>query len=185
VQYLSTYRTTGRGNMEQTYPAPSIDGTDSEVLRDVAAIEALRQFPIFYDTSFEQRLLVFKLGSGEGYQIPAQRADGSPTCAWGEAGCTAPDYITYDSDRLHTTYVAVLLDASADPETDEQQLGFQLLRRLSVLQQKVRDLQALADPTAEDQARLQSLREDLERDESFIEYLIELERAFGISTFLF
>jgi len=185
VQYLSTYRTSNRGNMEQAYPAPSIDGTDSEVLRDVAAIEALRTFPIFYDTSFEQRLLVFKLGSGEGYQIPATRADGTPTCAWGAAGCTAPDYITYDSDRLHTTYVAVLLDASADPDTDEQQLGFQLLRRLSVLQQKVRDTQALVDPTADDLSRLQSLREDLERDESFIEYLIELERAFGISTFLF
>jgi hypothetical protein len=185
VQYLSTYRTAGRGNMEQTYPTAPIDGTDSEVLRDIAAIEALRTFPIFYDTSFEQRLLVFKLGSGEGYEIPTERADGSATCAWGEAGCDTPDYITYDSDRLHTTYVAVLLDASADAETDEQQLGFQLLRRLSELQQKVRDLRALPAPDAEQQERLVTLREELERDESFVEYLIELERAFGISTFLF
>ncbi len=185
IAYLSHYRSGDRGSNEDTYSMPAIDGTDSEVLRDSAAIQALATFPIFYDTSFEQRLLVFKTGSGDGYDIPAERSDGTPTCEHGADGCEEPDFIVYDSDRLHTSYVAVVIQPNAETGIDEQQLGFQLLLRLKNTQQELRALQAIEDPSAAEQDRIIELRLEIERDESFVEYLIELGRLFGISSYLY
>jgi hypothetical protein len=185
VRYLSLYRDVDRASNAATYPEPAIDGSDSEVLRDAAAIEALATFPVFYDTSFEQRLLVFKNGSGEGYELPATRPDGTPTCAYGATGCDQPDYIVYDSDRLHTSYVAVVIQPNREQGIDEQQLGYQLLLKLTQNQQRIRELQALPSLTEDEQAELERRRLELERDESFVEYLIEIARNFGISTYLF
>ncbi|HMI92294.1 MAG TPA: zinc-dependent metalloprotease, partial [Polyangiales bacterium] len=186
VHYLDLYRERGRANNEATYTQPTIDGTDSEVLRDAAAIQALSSFPIFYDTSFEQRLLVFKTGSGDGYTLPETRKDGTPICAYGTDGCDVPDYIVYDSDRLHTSYVAVIIHPQGSEGTiDEQQLGYELLLRLRGTQDRVRELQALSSRNTDEDKELKRLRLDLERDESFVDYLIELGRMFGISTYLF
>ena len=187
LSYLSAYRGFAgtRANQDTTYPDPAVDGSGTEVLRDIATIEALANFPVYYDTSFEQRLLVWKLGSGDGYKIPATRPDGTASCKYGAAGCTAPDYIVYESDRLHTSYVAVVI-APADQSTQsEQQLSFELLRRLSDRQARVRTLAALTSPSAKQSTELGSLRDELARDESFLEYLIELERSLGISSYFF
>ncbi|MEY4576268.1 MAG: hypothetical protein RL701_971 [Pseudomonadota bacterium] len=185
IQYLSSLRRGTRGNQETTYPQPAIDGVDTETLRDFATIQALSEFPVYYDTSFEQRLLVFKLGSGDGYTIPDKRRDGSPTCRDGDAGCTKPDYIVYDSDRLHTSYVAVVIDPEETNKLDEQQVSYQLLKRLSNRQGTIRDLTAKANRSDDEQGQLDRAKSDLERDESFLEYLIELERQFGISSYFF
>ncbi|HEX7480221.1 MAG TPA: zinc-dependent metalloprotease [Polyangiales bacterium] len=186
LSYLSTFRGFNgtRANQDTTYPQPAIDGSDTEVLRDIATIEALSNFPVFYDTSFEQRLLVFKLGSGDGYTIPDKRPDGTATCGYGQAGCAKPDYIVFESDRLHTSYVAVTIDPTGSGTLDEQQVGYQLLRRLYDRQTRIRDLSALPK-SADTDAQLTQLRADLERDESFLEYLIELERKLGISSYFF
>jgi hypothetical protein len=185
ITYMDLYRSQGRANNETTYPDPPIDGTGSEVLRDAAAIQALATFPVFYDTSFEQRLLVFKSGSGTGYKIPAQRSDGTPTCAYGDKNCKTPDYIVYDSDRLHTTYVAVIIQPDRQQGIDEQQLAFQLMLRLRSQQDAIRKLEAKASPSNDDLTQLTSMKERLQQDESFIDYLIELEQQYGISTYLF
>jgi hypothetical protein len=187
LRYLSTFRgffvAPGENNAT-TYPEPAIDGTDTEVLRDAAAIYALSEFPVFYDTSFEQRLLVFKLGSGDGYRIPATRADGSPTCGFGDPGCDVPDYIRYDSDRLHTTYVAVVINPDLGVGIDERQLAFELLKKLAATQDRIRALDGQTMRTAAENADLLRLKLDLERDESFVEYLIELARQYGISSWI-
>jgi hypothetical protein len=185
LTYLSLFRMDSRGNTDTTYPDPAVDGTDTEVLRDIATIEALSEFPVYYDTSFEQRLLVFKLGSGDGYTIPDKHKDGSPTCKYGDANCAKPDYIVYDSDRLHTSYVAVVVDPEETGVIDEQQLAFQLLKRLSERQVRVRDLRANMQRSPDEQDELDRLARDVERDESFLEYLIELERQLGISSYFF
>lgn len=187
VQYMSAFRNFGTRttNQDKTYPAPAIDGADSETLRDFATISALSEFPVFYDTSFEQRLLVYKLGSGDGYKIPETRRDGTPTCAFGTANCSAPDYIVYESDRLHTSYVAVVINPGVASVDDEQQVAFQLLRRLTDRQTRIRDLNAIADRTDDQEQELTRLQESLQRDESFLEYLIELERQLGISSYFF
>jgi hypothetical protein len=184
TQYFSLYRTGNRGSNEQTYTDPAIDGTDSEVLRDVATIQALATFPIFYDTSFEQRLLIFKTGSGDGYKVPDTRQDGSPTCAYGDKGCDNPDFIVYDSDRLHTSFVAVVIRPNGEKVIDEQQLGFQLLLKVKREQEDIRALEAKAGLSSSEQEDLTQRRLKLERDETFVNYLIELERSYGISTYL-
>ncbi|MET0385920.1 MAG: zinc-dependent metalloprotease [Polyangiales bacterium] len=185
LEYLSSFRRADRGNQDTTYPAPAVDGVDSETLRDIATIQALAEFPVYYDTSFEQRLLVFKLGSGDGYKIPETRRDGTPTCSYGADGCDKPDYIVYDSDRLHTSYVAVVIDPEETNQIDEQQVAFQLLRRLTERQSRIRALNESTDRTEDESNELRRISADLQRDESFLEYLIELERQLGISSYFF
>jgi hypothetical protein len=186
LSYMSLFRMFGdRANNDTAYPAPAIDGTDTEVLRDIATIEALSEFPVYYDTSFEQRLLVFKLGSGDGYTIPTTRKDGTPTCKYGDANCDKPDYIVYESDRLHTAYVAVVVDPEETGKIDEQQLAFQLLKGLSERQARLRELRANQARTPDEQTEFERLAPGVERDESFLEYLIELERQLGISSYFF
>ncbi|HEX4355085.1 MAG TPA: zinc-dependent metalloprotease, partial [Polyangiales bacterium] len=185
VQYISTYRDGDRGNQDETYPAPAIDGTDTETLRDIATIEALSEFPVYYDTSFEQRMLVFKLGSGDGYTIPATRSDGTPTCKYNDANCDQPDYIVYVSDRLHTSYVAVVIDPEETGKIDEQQVAFQLLKRLYDRQTRIHDLTQQSALSDDENTELTRIKADLVRDESFLEYLIQLERQLGISSYFF
>jgi hypothetical protein len=186
VEYISAFRNFGTRttNQDKTYLAPAIDGADSETLRDYATISALSEFPVFYDTSFEQRLLVFKLGSGDGYTIPEQRRDGTPTCRYG-GNCGASDYIVYESDRLHTSYVAVVIDPGESAEDNEQQVAFQLLKRMTLRQTNIRTLLDTANRSETQQNELTRLQEGLQRDESYLEYLIELERQLGISSYFF
>ena len=185
LRYLSLYRGLERDSQDVTYPEPAVDGSDTEVLRDWATIQALANFPVYYDTSFEQRMLVFKLGSGDGYDIPATRPDGTPTCGYADSGCTEPDYVVYDSDRVHTSYVAVQISPGLSQNRPEQQITYQLLTGLYDRQEEVRALTALPSRTAAQEARLRTLRLSIERDESFLEYLIELARTFGVSAYLF
>lgn len=173
-----------RGTVDATYPEPAIDGTSTELLRDWAAILSLAQFPVFYDTSFEQRLRVYKLGSGDGADIPTTRADGTPTCAYGAAGCTSPDYITYSSDRLHTTYVAIVIRPRYEYNLPEEELGLNLLKRIRLAQDEARTLEALPTPTAAQTARIRELRAHLAQEDSFLEYLIDVQRQYGISSYL-
>ena len=147
---------------------------------------------MYYDTTFEQRLLIFKAGSGGGFDIPAVQPDGTPSCAYGEAslegshletsqrsaGCANAedaDYVVYESERFRTPYVAVKVRPSLQLNLEEEQLGFQLLRRLVDLQDEITAMPAGA-------ARDTKERE-LAKSESFLEYLIELQVAYGISQF--
>ena len=182
LEYLSSFRNGGtrETNQDQTYADPAVDGVDTETLRDFATIQALAEFPVYYDTSFEQRLLVFKLGSGDGYTIPEKHRDGTPTCRFGDASCNKPDYIVYESDRLHTSYVAVVIDPRNTGKIDEQQVAFQLLKGMSDRQARIRDLNAKTEPS-----ELSRIKLELQRDESFLEYLIQLERQLGISSYFF
>ena len=128
--------------------------------------------------------MVYKVGTGEGSDIPTIRPDGRPTCAYGAAGCTSPDYITYESDRLHTTYVAVVIRPRYDYNLPEEELGLNLLKRIRLIQDEARTLEAIATPTAAQLARIRELRVKLAEEDSFLEYLIEVQRAYGISSYL-
>jgi len=183
-----------RGSQPEVYPGPALRGTTNEVLRSWAAILALAQFPVYYDTTFEQRLLVFKAGSGGGFEIPDVQPDGRPTCVYGSDGlgkghfvvdpnvpngCDTgedADYVVFESRRFRTPYVAVKVRPNLELNLEEEQVGFQLLKKLVDLQD---DLDALpqGDPARADKAR------ELQQGESFLEYLIELQTAYGISNF--
>lgn len=207
IQHMSWYRGSAlgeciedgatvpcRGSQREVYPGPPVTGTSNEVLRSWAAILALAQFPVYYDTSFEQRLLVFKAGSGSGFSIPDIQPDGSPTCVYGTDGLGAghfvvdpnvpndcdtsedADYVVFESKRFRTPYVAVKIRPSLELNLEEEQVGFQLLKRLVDLQNEAEALD-LSDP-----ARAAKLQE-LQHGESFLEYLIELQTEYGISNF--
>lgn len=178
----------------ERFPDPPILGTSNEILRLYAAIFALAEFPVFYDPSFESRLAVFKVSNADGFTIPDVQLDGEPTCAFnqaipdsGHAVCADPDeadYIVYVSDRLHTPYVAVKVRERITYNLEEEQLGFQLLLRLHNQQERVRELEALPTLTPDQRAELNRTREQLTRGESFVEALIEVERIFGITSWL-
>ncbi len=175
-----------RGDQATVYPGPTISDTSNEILRTWATVLALAQFPVFYDTSFEQRLIIFKLDSGGGHDIPDTQPDGSPTMAYGDGSLlghgTAADpedaqYVIYESDRFHTPYIAVRVEPSIEFNLEEQQLGFQLLRRLV-------DLQAERNAMPPGAARDEVSRR-LTQNESFLELLIDLQARYGISNSFF
>lgn len=207
VQHMSWYRGTAlgecfadnvlvpcRGSQPDVYPGPALEGTTNEVLRSWAAILALAQFPVYYDTSFEQRLLIFKAGSGSGFNIPDIQPDGSPTCVYGSDGLGAghmvvdanvlndcdsaddADYVVFESNRFRTPYVAVKIRPNLELNLEEEQVGFQLLKRLV-------DLQNTLDALPPTDPSIPQKLQDLQQGESFLEYLIELQTAYGISNF--
>ncbi len=196
-----TGRVPCRGSQEETYPVdptaatPSyvLGSTTNEVLRNWATMLALAEFPVFYDTSFQQRLVVFKLDSGEGYDVPVEIAtDGTP-CSYSslkldpshDSNCSAEDadYIIYESDRLHMPYVAVKVRPRLTYNLEEEQLGFQLLRKLEDNKRRIQQLEAMASRSPEEEAELRERKQYLFSNESFLDYLINLARMYGISNF--
>ena len=47
-----------------------------------------------------------------------------------------------------------------------------------------RTLEALPSPTAAELARARELRQQLAKEDSFLEYLIDVQRSYGISSYL-
>ena len=86
------------------------------------------------------------------------------------------DYVVFESSGFRTPYVAVKVRPSLELNLEEEQVGFQLLKRLVDLQDEVESLPS-GDPA---QA---SKQQELQQGESFLEYLIELQTAYGISNF--
>ncbi len=183
-----------RGPQAAVYPQPAIQGTSDEILRDWATILSLAQFPVFYDTSFEDKLSIWKIGNGDGHTIPDVQTDGRPTQAYGSAmpgsghavttDSTQADYIVYTSDRLHEQYVAVKSRSRFGYNLEEEQLGFQLLLQMSQTQDRIHTLKAIASPTAAQQAELTQKQQQLQKNESFLQYLIQIQRDYGISSYL-
>ena len=187
-------RTVCRGPQSEVYPGSVVGDTVNPILRDWGTMLALAQFPVFYDTSFEQRVQIFKLSSGEGWDIPAVQPDGSPTCAYGDfavdpahdTGCTAEDadYVVFDSVRFHTPYIAVKVRSRLEFNLEEEQIGFYMLQKAVELQEEVETLRAITDPTDAELAELYAKEDQLHKTESFLEYLIDLQRRYGISSYL-
>lgn len=186
-----------RDSQPVVYDTPALEGTSNTILRSWAGILALAQFPVFYDTSFEQRLVIYKLGSGTGFDLGTIAGDGGPLCVWGGTpvdpthvaadavdgdGCDTAedaDYIVYISERFHTPYLAVKVKPRVDYNLEEEQLGFQLLARLVAMAEQVDALETAGDPGAS------AARVRLQEQESFLEYLIDLQAQYGISNTLF
>lgn len=96
-----------------------------------------------------------KAGSGGGFEIPDIQPNGSPTCSYSTDGlgaghfvldpdalndCDAPedaDCVVFESSRFRTPYVAVKVRLSLELNLEEEQVGFQLLKRLVDLHDEV------------------------------------------------
>ncbi len=178
------------------YPEPALGGTTNVILRSWATILSLAQFPVYYDASFEQRLLIFKPGTGSSFDLPDTRRDGSPNCAYGDftiesAGtpCFETDpaeagYATFHSDRLNQDYAATKIEQRDTFNLELEQLGFQTLVPLIQLQDRIDTLSAIPAPTADEEAELTQARRELTDGESFLEYLIDLQEQYGLSNYL-
>ncbi len=199
------------------FPYPVIQGASDEILRIYATAFALSEFPVFYDNSWERRLDIFQLGSGDGFAIPDTQRDGSQTCAYGTSvrtsgghlgGCSATDadYITYTSDHLRQTFVAVKIRSRDTYNLEEEQLGFQFLLSLDNDQTRVRYLEGTNECTlaadclsnscggtgvctaptlnAAQAAELEHARERLQSNEAYLLTLLEMQRLFGINSYL-
>lgn len=212
LQYVNWYRAPdlfGRGCRNPTtgvtgpcrratadeFPYPVVQGASDDILRVYATAWALAEFPVFYDNSWERRLDIFALGSGDGFTIPDTQRDGGTTCAYGTSVLTSPghvggcaagdaDYITYTSDHLHSTYVAVKIRSRDTYNLEEEQLGFQYLLGLNNDQDRIRVLDAIVGRTPAQEAELNRLRDRLQRNESYLGQLIELQRLLGINSYL-
>ena len=80
----------------------------------------------------------------------------------------------FQSDRLHFAYVAEKVFTRDAFNLEEEQLGFQMLAHLNSLQEAVRALPAGSPELA-------AKREELFENESYLEYLIDLQGQYGIS----
>ncbi len=180
-----------RGPQFEEETSPVIDDTSNEILRDFATIFASAFFPVYYDTSFEQRLAVFKRGSGDGWDIPDVQPDGDPTCAYGTetidpdhvTGCADPDYVVFSSDRFRSQYIAVKVRSRRTYNLEEEQVSYQLLKAMVDRQRRLSTLQALAAPTEAEQEEMAELEKRLNQDNSFLEFFIEIQRSLGIFNF--
>ena len=196
-----------RGPNTTEYPGPVLEGTTNDIMRFYAVVFALAEFPVFYDTSWESRLAVFNIGNGDQFTMPNTQPDGDLTCAYrtpreeadglttvtltpGAATCLDSedaDYITYTSDRLHTTYVASKVRSRTTYNLAEEQLGFELLEQIVRAQDRVRELEEIESGrplTDAERDELANRRRRLESDESFLQTLIQLQRVFGINSYL-
>lgn len=192
--------------MSDIYPEPAIEDTTNNLLRDWASVLALAQFPDYTDPTFERQFLVSKLGSGEQFELPdSMKRDGSPGCAFGDVtlnpvhvtGCEDPDYVVYTSNDLNQSYVAVKVrsrEQSRFPSKTAsfEQVGFNLLAELVVeqdeLEAKEAELATLTPGTPAWEAlraEVDDLRRDVVSRTSYLDYLIEVQDRFGISSFFF
>ena len=62
-----------------------------------------------------------------------------------------------------------------------EQLGFQILRPLIDMQDRIDTIDAIPVPSAAERAERDDLRDKLTDGESFLEYLLDLQEEYGIS----
>ncbi|MEO0324702.1 MAG: hypothetical protein AAF447_17200 [Myxococcota bacterium] len=185
----------------EQYPEPALEDTTNEILRSWASVVSLALIPTFAGSVsnpvFEQTLQVFKLDDGNGFEISDVQPNGDQACAYGPFAVDAahlvvdPDvddkcdtaedasYVVYNSENLSTPYVAVKVrNQIVSVNREETNLGFQLLRGMVDLQKQIADYEA----AGQDDLALEA-RTRLQADESYVEYLIDLQARFGIAFF--
>jgi hypothetical protein len=176
--------------------APAFENGTNEIIRNFAAVFSLAEFPIFYDTSYEQQLFVCERGSGYCFDICEE---GSTAYFCGDPSyelTRGTDYETYTSDRLHKTFQAVSykdIDPWADPPAVDNSM--ELLRKANDLQDALRTLEAheaagtcppeMTAPCDEElEAAIVHASYKLAQHESFLINLMDIQREYGITSWL-
>ena len=178
--------------VEETYASLDIlDGGSSVLLQYLAAVLALTDFPVFFDTTFQNQLFI---------------------CVEGEGDCFAPsdgsvegiDYVRHRSSRFGKTFLAFQIEPTiAIP--NQESVGFNMISEAADNAFAIDVLQRLADEEVvppEDLAELSDRGyrvpltiEEAESDlstldrrqrelESFFFQLIDLQRQLGIASYL-
>jgi hypothetical protein len=186
--------------IEVTYAGkPLVNGGGSIVLQVYAAIYGLTEFPVFFDTTFQNQLFVCIEGQGDCFRPTATDVEGT-------------DYVRYTSSRFGKSYLAWEVSPGTGA-VEQRSIGFQMVEEARDLEFIVRMLDKYngrsggipldrANLTADELARLAALGYVLPtssaetnreidrldgrlRDlESFFGQLIQLQREIGISAYL-
>ncbi|HMI91493.1 MAG TPA: hypothetical protein VK509_09030, partial [Polyangiales bacterium] len=204
VLYMDFYRgdcskpETCRPNpAEVTYAGlPVLDGGGSLSLQIYAAAYGLQDFPVFFDTSFQNQLMVCIEGQGDCFE-PDPDAD------------QGVDFVRYTSPRYRRSFLAFQVEPAVGVG-EQTSIGFAMVKEASELDAILTVLGKLPDTdpaydndqlSEEDLALLDELGYDLPEGalaidaeierisfritdlESFFNQLIELQRDFGIQGF--
>jgi hypothetical protein len=182
---------------EVTYAGlPVLDGGGSLSLQIYAAAYGLQNFPVFFDTSFQNQLMVCIEGQGDCFEPDPAADDGV-------------DFVRYTSPRYRRSFLAFQVEPAVGVG-EQTSIGFAMVKEANELDAILTVLEKLAatdpafDPdqlSAEDLAVLDGLGYELpvgaravsteieritfriEDLESFFNQLIELQRDFGIQSF--
>jgi len=191
--------TEARGNpYDDVYSAlPAIGGGSNELLRTWAVILALAEFPIFYDPTFEQQLYIFVEGTGDSFVIhdcddvcEGLEGEEFDACVV-ETECVTEgeDYIRYFSDRFNLSFISYATEAMWDWEPESVDISFQIIQQargyqndIDACEEGTADCPVPAGPSRE--AAIEEWRGELERTESFLLTVLDIQTSYGISSWL-
>lgn len=176
-----------RGNpFDEVYGTmPSVGGGSSDLLRMWALIFSLAEFPVFYDTTYEQQMYVFVEGSGESFNVrDCEDYPDDELCV-----VEGVDYIRYHSDNYHVNFVAFTLEREFDWEPDQVNTSYAIVERAVILDENIAACEeglpscpVAAGPARE--AALEEWRLDLEETESFIISVVDVQSLYDIAAWL-
>jgi hypothetical protein len=173
---------------------PKIANGSNEILRNYALVMSLAELPFFTDPTYERKMFICEKGSGYCFDI-CEEAGAHYFCSDPEVTPLVPgeDFVEYTSSRLHKTYVAVKVEKWLPMFVDEVDIAMELLRKADALQTLYNDLldyQAAGTypPEYPDDASLiegiNHVGSKLVETESFITNVINIQRQYGISSWL-
>ncbi len=204
--YMNLYRgdcsdpSTCRPAPEDTYAGlPVLEFGAFSTIQFLAAVYALADFPVFFDTSFQNQLFICVEGQGDCHRPDADAVEGT-------------DYITYASPRYGKTFIAWQVEPTVAVPNAES-IGFQMVEEAGVSACLVQALRTYrgdfggapndsANLSADDNAcladasysipsdtvrldnEIERLDDRLRELESFFFQIIQLERDYGIANYL-
>ncbi len=202
IVYLDFYRgdcsnsATCRPDPEERYQGlPVIEGGGSVLLQYLGALFSLSEFPVFFDTTFQNQLFICVRGQGDCH-LPSDDA------------VEGVDYAQYTSSRYGQTFLAWQVDPTVSVP-NAKSIGFEMVKEasdtayiLQVLRRWRGDFGAPTPPSATERDHLandlgydlpavEGLSSEIDRLdgrlrslESFFYQLIQLERDLGIAGYI-
>lgn len=173
-----------------------IEGGDTFLLQSYAAIFGLAEFPVYYDTTFQTQLFMCIEGRGDCMTPPPEAVEGV-------------DYVRHTSPRLFQSYLAWQLTPSSGA-TEQASGAFAMIteaHRAQIILQTFREYRGDYGGEAYDEANIRNraefdalgvslppesasdfisreiarLDDRVQNLESFFNYLIQIERSYGIN----
>jgi hypothetical protein len=214
IVYMDFYRgdcsnpATCRPDPVENYESLEVlDPGSISTLQFLAAVFALSDFPVFFDTSFQNQMYVCIKGNGNCFEPDAGDVPYEEGMDENDA-----DFVEYFSERYGKTFVARQVEASVGVP-NQRSLGFEMVRRARETAFIFRMLRTyigefggtpnnINNLTADERARLAALGytiptdsarlgEEVDRfdgwlreQESFFFQLIQLQSQFGIGSYL-
>lgn len=140
-----------------------INGGGSFVLQVYAAIYGLTDFPVFFDTSFQNQLFLCVEGTGDCHTPAPGLVEGT-------------DYIRYTSARYGKNYLAWQVEPAVGV-AEQDAIGFKMVKEAKDLDAALRSGTLSDAERSIAYGRLQDI-------ESFFNQVIQLERELGISGYI-